>query len=55
MAPLCECFVDGATHARKDGAESSRDSLTTNEENFVLFLCSVQLVLRSSVLQYCSR
>jgi hypothetical protein len=42
--------VDGATHTQKDDVESNRGSLENVAEVFVLFLCSVQLVLRSGVL-----
>ena len=41
---------DGATHSRKDGGESNRGSLKCGAQDFVLFLRSAQLVLRSSVL-----
>jgi len=42
--------VDGATHTQKDDVESNGDSLESVAEIFVLFLCGVQLVLRSGVL-----
>jgi len=42
--------VDGATHTQKDDVESNRGSLENVAEVFVLFLCNVQLVLRSGVL-----
>jgi len=42
--------VDGATHTQKDDVESNRGSLENVAEVFVLFLCGVQLVLRSGVL-----
>ena len=38
--------VDGAAHTQNDDVESNGGSL---ENLFVLFLCSVQLVLRSGV------
>jgi hypothetical protein len=42
--------VDGATHTQKNGVESNGGSLLENvAEIFVLFLCGVQLVLRSGV------
>ena len=41
--------VDGATHTQKDDVESNGGSLEKITV-FVLFLCSVQLVLRSGVL-----
>ena len=44
------CVVDGATHTQKDDVESNRGSLESVAEVFVLFLCGVQLVLRSGVL-----
>jgi len=43
-------FVDGAVHARKDDVESNGGSLENVATVFVLFLCGVQLVLRSGVL-----
>jgi hypothetical protein len=43
------CVLDGATHTRKDDVESNGGSLENVEEIFVLFLCGVQLVLRSGV------
>ena len=42
--------VDGATHTQKDDMESNGGSLENVAEIFVLFLCGVQLVLRSGVL-----
>ena len=42
--------VDGATHTQKDDVESSGGSLENVAEVFVLFLCNVELVLRSGVL-----
>jgi len=42
--------VDGATHTQKDDVESNGGSLENVAEIFVLFLCGVQLVLRSCVL-----
>jgi len=39
--------VDGATRSQKDDVESNRGSLENVAEIFVLFLCSIQLVLRS--------
>ena len=42
--------VDGAAHTQKDDVESNEGSLETVAEVFVLFLCGVQLVLRSGVL-----
>ena len=42
--------VDGATHTHKDDVESNGYSLENVAKVFVLFLCSVQLVLRSGVL-----
>ena len=41
------CVVDGATRSQKDDVESNRGSLENVAEIFVLFLCSIQLVLRS--------
>jgi hypothetical protein len=41
--------VDGATHTQKDDVESNRGSLENVAEIFVLFLCGIQLVLRSGV------
>ena len=41
--------VDGATHTQKDDVESNGGSLENVAEIFVLFLCDVQLVLRSGV------
>ena len=42
--------VDGAAHTQKDDVESSKGSLENVAKVFVLFLCGVQLVLRSGVL-----
>ena len=42
--------VDGAAQTLKDGVESNGGSLENVAEVFVLFLCGVQLVLRSGVL-----
>ena len=42
--------VDGAAHTQKDDVESNRCSLEKVAEIFALFLCGVQLVLRSGVL-----
>jgi len=42
--------VDGAAHTQKDDVESNGGSLENVAEIFVLFLCGVQLVLRSGVL-----
>jgi len=42
--------VDGAAHTQKDDAESNGGSLENVAKVFVLFLCGVQLVLRSGVL-----
>ena len=44
-----ERVVDGATHTQKDDVESNGGSLENVAEIFVLFLCGVQLVLRSGV------
>jgi len=44
------CVVDGATHTQKDDVESNGGSLENVAKVFVLFLCGVQLVLRSGVL-----
>ena len=41
--------VDCATHIQKDDAESNKGSLENVAEIFVLFLCGVQLILRSGV------
>jgi hypothetical protein len=41
--------VDGATHTQKDDVESNGGSLENVAEIFVLFLCGVQLILRSGV------
>ena len=43
-------IVDGAAYTQKDDVESNRCSLENDAEVFVLFLCGVQLVLRSGVL-----
>jgi len=42
--------VDGAAHTQKDDVESNGGSLENVAKVFVLFLCGVQLVLRSVVL-----
>ena len=42
--------VDGAAHTQKDDVESNGGSLENFVEVSVLFLCGVQLVLRSGVL-----
>jgi len=42
--------VDGAIHTQKDDVEKDGGSLENVAEVFVLFLCGVQLVLRSGVL-----
>ena len=42
--------VDGATHTQKDDVESNGGSLENVAKVFVLFLCGVQLILRSGVL-----
>jgi len=41
--------VDGAAHTQKDDVESNGGSLENVAEIFVLFLCGVQLILRSGV------
>ena len=41
--------LDGATHTQKDDVESNGGSLENDAKVFVLFLCGVQLVLRSGV------
>jgi len=41
--------VDGAAHTKKDDVESNGGSLENVAKVFVLFLCGVQLVLRSGV------
>ena len=41
--------VDGATYTQKDDVESNGGSSENVAEIFVLFLCGVQLVLRSGV------
>ena len=42
--------VDGAAHTQKDDVESNGGSLENVAKVFLLFLCGVQLVLRSGVL-----
>ena len=42
--------VDGAAHTQKDDVKSNRGPLENVAIVFVLFLCGVQLVLRSGVL-----
>jgi len=42
--------ADGAAHTQKDDVESNGGSLENVAKVFVLFLCGVQLVLRSCVL-----
>jgi hypothetical protein len=42
--------VDGAAHDQKDDVEGNGGFLESVAKVFVLFLCSVQLVLRSGVL-----
>jgi len=42
--------VDGAAHTQKDDVVSNGGSLENFAEIFVLFLCGVQLVLRSCIL-----
>ena len=42
--------VDVANHTQKDDVESNGGSLENVADIFVLFLCGVQLVLRSGVL-----
>ena len=42
--------VDGTAHTQKDYVESNRGSLENVAKVFVLFLCGVQLALRSGVL-----
>ena len=42
--------VDGAAHTQKDDVESNGGSLENVANVFVMFLCGVQLVLRSGVL-----
>ena len=42
--------VDGAAYTQKDDVESNGGSLENVAKIFVLFLCGVQLVLRSGVL-----
>jgi hypothetical protein len=39
--------VDGAAHTQRDDVESNGGSLENVAKVFVLFLCGVQLVLRS--------
>ena len=41
--------VDGATHTQKDDVENNGGSLENVAEVFALFLCGVQLVLRTGV------
>ena len=41
--------VDGAAHTQKDDVESNGGALENVAKVFVLFLCGVQLVLRSGV------
>ena len=41
--------VDGAAHTQKDDVESNGGSSENVAKVFVLFLCGVQLVLRSAV------
>jgi len=41
--------VNGATHTQKDDVESNGGALENVAKVFVLFLCGVQLVLRSGV------
>ena len=43
-------IVDGATQTQKDDAESNEGSLENVAVIFVMFLCGVQLVLRSGAL-----
>ena len=43
-------LVDGAAHTQKDDLKSNRGSLENVAKVFVMFLCGVQLVLRSCVL-----
>ena len=42
--------VDGAAHTQKDDVKSNRGSSENVAKVFLLFLCGVQLVLRSGVL-----
>ena len=42
--------VDGAAHTQRDDVESNGGSLENVAKVFVLFLCSVSLVMRSGVL-----
>ena len=42
--------VDGATPSQKDSVEGNGGSLKDGAEAFMLFLCSAQLALWSSVL-----
>jgi hypothetical protein len=42
--------VDVAAHTQKDDVKSNRGSLENVAKVFVLFLCGVQLILRSGVL-----
>ena len=48
--PKSVSVVDGAAHTQKDDVESNGGSLENVAKIFVLFLCGVQLVLRSGVL-----
>jgi hypothetical protein len=45
-----ESVLGGAAHTQKDDAESNRGFLENVAKVCVLFLCGVQLVLRSGVL-----
>ena len=47
--PQSVSVVDGAAHTQKDDVESNRGSLENVAKVFVLFLCGVQLVMRSVV------
>ena len=42
--------VDGANHTQKDDVKGNKGPLENVANVFVLFLCGVQLVLRSGVL-----
>ena len=42
--------VDGAARTQKDDVESNGGSLENGADMFVLFLCGIQLVLKSGVL-----
>jgi len=46
----CVSVVDGAAHNQKDYVKSKRGSLENVAKVLVLFLCGVQLILRSGVL-----